>query len=225
MWPVFTPLSWTMWTDENDDGDDVNVSLNKKYCLTAHPGDLSSSSSLFQAVVYTLEISTAVWSAGFIIIYTINIQCLKDLCSWKQKANLCWKKPETISSSGKLLVSWTILRYTELDNWFLFEILSLCCPEFTEFSLWPPWRFLHFMLTTIVLIRFICKNLVTFGRAKFARRVGDVSLLHSPLSMRFYLTDMPTPCVVHDRHKHCSLCSCLHPCWAISSGINSFCVS
>lgn len=33
------------------------------------------------------------------------------------------KKPQTISSSGKLLVSWTILMHTELDSCFLFQIL------------------------------------------------------------------------------------------------------
>lgn len=52
------------------------------------------------------------------------------------------------------------------------------------------------------LVRFVCKKLVTFGSAEFARCVGDVSLLHSPLSVLFYLTTVPSPaCIVNVRHR------------------------
>lgn len=79
---VLNNVNW--W---NDDGDDDKFSLKKKCSLTGHPGDLSSSSPLFQAV-YTLKISMAVWSAGFIITYIIYIQCLKELCSWRNKRQI-----------------------------------------------------------------------------------------------------------------------------------------
>lgn len=157
------------------------------------------------------------------LIYRIHFHAVPQRTALlvKAKGKSMLKKTRTISLLGKLLVSWAILMHIEVDSWFLFQFCSLYCSEFTEFSFWTLWRFLHFMLTTIVLVRFICKNLVTFGRAEFARHVGDVSVLHSPLSVLFYLTNMPSPsCVFHVRHRLYSPCYSLHPCWAWSSRIS-----
>ena len=78
----------------------------------------------------------------------------------------------------------------------------------------------------LFLVRFVCEQLVTFGRAEVARYVGDVSLLHSPLSMLFFQTHMPSrACIFHVRHRLSLPCYCLHLYWAGSCWINPCCGS
>lgn len=78
----------------------------------------------------------------------------------------------------------------------------------------------------LVLVWFVCKQLFTFGKAEVARYVGDVSLLHSPVCMLFFLTSMLSPtCIVDFRHRLNFPCYCLHWYWWGSCWINPCCGS
>lgn len=178
--------------------------------------DLSSSSFLFQAVVYTLKISVGVWSAGFIITL-----CLNKLYSWwKQKANLCWKKPNYFFF--RKIAS--VMDYTDAYRMGLLISLSdffFILPRISRILSLTTMKIAPFHVDNHSFSKVYLQNLITSGKAPFARHVGHVSLLHSLLSVLFYLTSMSSPsCVVHVRYRLCSLCYCLHSFWAISSWMN-----
>lgn len=130
----------------------------------------------------------AVLSAGFIIKL-----CPTNYILGKRKQQVYAGKTQTISSLGKLLVPWTILMYAELATCFPFQMLSFYYPELTlQTSQW----FLHFILAA-GFSKFFFKQLVTLRKTEVTHYAGNVSLLHSPLSMLFFLTSMPFPaCIV-----------------------------
>lgn len=101
-----------------------------------------------------------------------------------------------------------------------------CFPSTTRYSLSKHYN--NFSISywqLLVLVRFVCKPLVTFGKAEVTRHIGDVSLLHSPLSMWFSLTNVLSPsCIVDVRQRQPALLW-LHSYWVGSCWINPYCGS